>query len=177
MVKELSKSTPPLASRPPSPQFRGSPVPKPTENIEPSQDTAKEGDPPILTSEQREASADHSGETEPTPEATGALPAQESAASLARTKTSIFTASGSLAFRHLPARYVLVAAGSIVKCFLGLEESFEFTVCGPANQEIVSMDAFERVDDRGCQLVVTVAIAKVCDFASGVCTERNLLPM
>ncbi|KAF9388046.1 hypothetical protein CPB97_001693 [Podila verticillata] len=160
VVKELSKSMPPLASRPPSPQFRGSPVPKPTENIEPSQDTAKEGDPPILTSEQREASADHSGETEPTPEATGALPAQESAASLARTKTSIFTASGSLAFRHLPARYVLVAAGSIVKCFLGLEESFEFTVCGPANQEIVSMDAFERVDDRGCQLVVTVAIAK-----------------
>lgn len=65
----------------------------------------------------------------------------------------------------------------MVRCFLGLEQSFEFTVCGPANQEIVSMDAFERIDDRGCQLVVTVAIAKVCDFVSGVCRERNVLPM
>lgn len=141
----------------------------PTEDIESSQDAAKESDPANLTSVQQETSADHSEAIEPTPEATGALPAQESAASLTRTKTSIFTASGSLAFRDIPARYVLVAAGSMVKCFLGLEESFEFTVCGPANQEIVSMDAFERVDDRGCQLVVTVAIAKVWRFCSLWC--------
>jgi len=53
---------------------------------------------------------------------------------------------------------------------MGLQESFVFVVhgldqggetTGSANQEIVSIDAFERKDERGCQLVVLVSIAKV----------------
>lgn len=120
-----------------------------------------ESDPANLISEPAETSANHLEAIGPAPESVEEPPAQGSAVSPTRTKTSIFTSGGVLAFQHLPARYVLVAAGSIVKCFLGLDESFEFTVCGSDNQEIVSMDAFERVDDRGCQLVVTVAIAKV----------------
>ncbi|KAF9300869.1 hypothetical protein BGZ74_007407 [Mortierella antarctica] len=165
VVKELSKSTPPLAYRPSSPQFRASPLPASTGNNEPPQDATKECDQTKLTSEPAKASADHPEPTGPTPESTEAPLAQESVVSPARTKTSIFTSSGALAFQNLPARYALVAAGSMVKCFLGLEESFEFTVCGSDNQEIVSMDAFERVDDRGCQLVITVAIAKAEDQA------------
>ncbi|KAG0086306.1 hypothetical protein BGZ93_001175 [Podila epicladia] len=164
VLKELSKSTPPLASLPPSPQFRAYPLSASTGN-DPLQDAIKECDQTKLTSEPEEVSADHLEPIEPTPESTESPSAQESAVSPARTKTSIFTSSGTLAFQNLPARYALVAAGSMVKCFLGLEESFELTVCGSANQEIVSMDAFERVDDRGCQLVVTVAIAKAEDQA------------
>ncbi|KAF9310653.1 hypothetical protein BG003_008313 [Podila horticola] len=122
-----------------------------------------ESDPANLISEPAETSANHLEAIGPAPESVEEPPAQGSAVSPTRTKTSIFTSGGVLAFQHLPARYVLVAAGSIVKCFLGLDESFEFTVCGSDNQEIVSMDAFERVDDRGCQLVVTVAIAKAED--------------
>ncbi|KAF9082402.1 hypothetical protein BGX23_012505 [Mortierella sp. AD031] len=109
-----------------------------------------------------------------------------------RSKTSIFTKTGDLAYRYLPGRYVLVAAGGAIKFFLGLEDTFEFTL-GPsdvqppplpstqgaggdggsavptaasaANQEIVSMDAFERKDERGCQLVLVVSIAKAEDPA------------
>ncbi|KAG0024756.1 hypothetical protein BGZ81_007602 [Podila clonocystis] len=165
VVKELSKSAPPLAPRLPSPQFRASPLPVSIENNEPPQDATTECDQAALTSEREKASADHPESIEPTPESPEAPPAHGSAVLPARNKTSIFTSSGALAFQHLPARYMLVAAGSTVKCFLGLEESFEFTVCGSANQEIVSMDAFERVDDRGCQVVVTVAIAKEEDPA------------
>ncbi|KAI7832754.1 hypothetical protein BC939DRAFT_5297 [Gamsiella multidivaricata] len=109
--------------------------------------------------------------------------------------SSIFTSSGDIAYKHLPARYALVAAGGTIKCFMGLQESFEFTL-GEAvkpvgsiadtgatgatespsssaaaaaaasttatvvNQEIISMDAFERKDGRGCQLVIAVSIAK-----------------
>ncbi|KAF9995947.1 hypothetical protein BGZ79_010324 [Entomortierella chlamydospora] len=109
--------------------------------------------------------------------------------------SNIFTEDGGLAYSNLPARYVLVAAGGAIKCFMGLQESFEFTLgaittgaspnassgnesgagagsgseSGQAtpnatlpmsNQEIVSMDAFERKDQRGCQLVVVVSIAR-----------------
>ncbi|GJJ74718.1 KICSTOR complex protein kaptin [Entomortierella parvispora] len=90
------------------------------------------------------------------------------------TKSSIFTPSGSSTWAHLPGRYVLVAAGSSIKCIMGLQESFEFTVhdldkrgggTGSANQEIVSIDAFERIDERGCQLILLVSIAKAVDPA------------
>ncbi|KAF9356116.1 hypothetical protein BGX26_005701 [Mortierella sp. AD094] len=119
--------------------------------------------------------------------------------------SNIFTSDGSMAYSHLPARYVLVAAGGAIKCFMGLQESFEFTLGAIAtgsgsnagtgtnssagsgnesgtgagigsgsengqgaanatspmsNQEIVSMDAFERKDQRGCQLVVVASIAR-----------------
>lgn len=104
-----------------------------------------------------------------------------------KSKSSIFTEAGDLTYRHLPGRYVLVAAGGTVKFFLGLQDTFEFTL-GPSefsspqgagagtegaggggsvetapapNMEIVSMDAFERKDERGCQLVLVVSIAKV----------------
>ncbi|KAF9569530.1 hypothetical protein EC968_002574 [Mortierella alpina] len=108
-------------------------------------------------------------------------------------RSSIFSETGELVHGHLPGRYVLVAAGSSIKCFLGLQESFEIplslssgstdeagsTAAGtpvpgvdssvataPApNQEIVSIDAFERKDERGCQLVVIVSIAKADDSA------------
>ncbi|KAF9900920.1 hypothetical protein EC991_006727 [Linnemannia zychae] len=104
-----------------------------------------------------------------------------------RSKTSIFTENGDLAYRHLPGRYVLVAAGGTVKLFLGLHDMFEFTLgpsdpsvpqgtgveggssgggvatVPPPNLEIVSLDAFERKDERGCQLVLVVAIAKAED--------------
>ncbi|KAF9136255.1 hypothetical protein BGW39_003700 [Mortierella sp. 14UC] len=106
-----------------------------------------------------------------------------------RNKTSIFTETGDLAYRHLPGRYVLVAAGGAVKFFLGLQDMLEFTL-GPSeasvpqgteveggsgeggvatallpNLEIVSLDAFERKDERGCQLVLVVSIAKAEDPA------------
>lgn len=106
-----------------------------------------------------------------------------------RSKSSIFTETGDLAYRHLPGRYVLVAAGGTVKFFLGLQDMLEFTL-GPSefsplqgagagvgnesaggggsvatapapNLEIVSIDAFERKDERGCQLILVVSIAKV----------------
>ncbi|KAF9186664.1 hypothetical protein BGZ50_002376 [Haplosporangium sp. Z 11] len=138
----------------------------------------------------------------------------------ARQKISIFTSAGDIAFSHLPGRYALVAAGGNIKCFMGVDESFEFlpganlsgfstagvttgdtiesggkaeakgapssseeneVIAGGAssfgsatststggsavtapltNQEIISMDAFERKDERGCQLVLVFAIAK-----------------
>ncbi|KAG0276338.1 hypothetical protein BGZ95_007685 [Linnemannia exigua] len=111
--------------------------------------------------------------------------------STVRNKTSIFTETGDLAYRHLPARYVLVAAGGSIKFFLGLQDTFDFTLgpselnppqgagtegsgggggggvatAPPPNLEIVSMDAFERKDERGCQLVLVVSIAKAEDPA------------
>jgi hypothetical protein len=114
-------------------------------------------------------------------------------ASHTRSKSSIFTEAGDMTYRHLPGRYVLVAAGGTVIFFLGLQDTFEFTL-GPGefsppqgtgtgagagegnegaggggsvatapapNLEIVSMDAFERKDERGCQLILVVSIAKV----------------
>ncbi|KAG0286762.1 hypothetical protein BGZ96_009191 [Linnemannia gamsii] len=110
-----------------------------------------------------------------------------------RRKSSIFTETGDLAYRRLPGRYVLVAAGGTVKFFLDLQDMVEFTL-GPSefnppqgegagegneragggesvaeelapNLEIVSMDAFERKDERGCQLVLVVSIAKAEDPA------------
>ncbi|KAF9897488.1 hypothetical protein BX616_005515, partial [Lobosporangium transversale] len=129
-------------------------------------------------------------------------------------QTSIFTSDGDMAYRHLPGRYVFVAAGSTVKCFMSLSESYEFTI-GPIasstsdsaptpieaelkekdpraeneaptaeesskngstsgssqtsarataapilNYEIISMDAYERKDERGCQLLLVLSIAK-----------------
>ncbi|KAG0197533.1 hypothetical protein BGX28_008995 [Mortierella sp. GBA30] len=100
-------------------------------------------------------------------------------------------------YSHLPGRYVLVAAGGTIRCFLGLQESFEVSTIGlssgsttaesnatptespaigtgtegtvitaPApNQEIVSMDAFTRKDERGCQLIIIVSLAKAVDPA------------
>ncbi|KAK3833643.1 MAG: hypothetical protein J3R72DRAFT_477922 [Linnemannia gamsii] len=104
--------------------------------------------------------------------------------STVRNKTSIFTETGDLAYRHLPARYVLVAAGGSIKIFLGLQHTFDFTLgpsepsplqgagaeggvatAPPPNLEIVSMDAFERKDERGCQLVLVISIAKAEDPA------------
>ncbi|KAF9153516.1 hypothetical protein BG015_003251 [Linnemannia schmuckeri] len=107
-----------------------------------------------------------------------------------RSKSSIFTETGDLTYRHFPGRYVLVAAGGVVKVFLGLQDTFEFTL-GPSefsppqgvgagsegagggsvatapapNLEIVSMDAFERKDERGCQLVLVASVAKAEDPA------------
>ncbi|KAF8945315.1 hypothetical protein BGZ47_002908 [Haplosporangium gracile] len=107
-----------------------------------------------------------------------------------RSKSSIFTETGDLKYRHLPGRYVLVAAGGVVRFFLGFQDMFEFTL-GPSefsspqgagagsdeagggsvatapapNLEIVSMDAFERKDERGCQLVLVVSVAKTEDPA------------
>jgi hypothetical protein len=96
-------------------------------------------------------------------------------------KSSIFTPSGSSTWAHLPGRYVIVAAGSSIKCILGLQESIEFTVSGldqadedftgSTNLEIVSMDAFERKDERGCQLVVLVSIAKVTNGVHSLCCD------
>ncbi|KAF9964017.1 hypothetical protein BGZ70_007034 [Mortierella alpina] len=108
--------------------------------------------------------------------------------------SSIFSDTGELAYGHLPGRYVLVAAGSSIKCFLGLQYSFDIPLglssgfsdeagnttaetpvpgndgsvaTAPApNQEIVSIDAFERKDERGCQLVVIVSIAKQAEDTS-----------
>ncbi|KAF9115255.1 hypothetical protein BGX27_008376 [Mortierella sp. AM989] len=112
--------------------------------------------------------------------------------------SNIFTSEGVMAYSQLPARYVLIAAGGAIKCFMGLQETFEFTLGATAignnsnagsgtesttgaragsengqgsatantnssmlsNQEIVSLDAFERKDARGCQLVVVVSIAR-----------------
>ncbi|KAG0375349.1 hypothetical protein BGX24_009225 [Mortierella sp. AD032] len=104
--------------------------------------------------------------------------------STVRNKTSIFTETGDLAYRHLPARYVLVAAGGSIKIVLGLQHTFDFTLgpsepsppqgagteggvatAPPPNLEIVSMDAFERKDERGCQLVLVISIAKAEDPA------------
>ncbi|KAF9426041.1 hypothetical protein BGZ76_002955 [Entomortierella beljakovae] len=42
--------------------------------------------------------------------------------------SNVFTAEGNLAYSRLPGRYVLVAAGSDIKCFMGLNESFEFSI-------------------------------------------------
>ncbi|KAK3810138.1 MAG: hypothetical protein J3Q66DRAFT_352204 [Benniella sp.] len=125
-----------------------------------------------------------------------------------KTRASIFMDNGDIAYSDLPARYAFVAAGASVRCFLGLQESFEFTlstgdapaevtggnnsrpvsfvgtgagsadsmstitnmgsstasmtviVPAPApSHEIISMDAFVRKDERGCQLVVVLSIA------------------
>jgi len=127
-----------------------------------------------------------------------------------KTRASIFMDNGDIAYNDLPARYVFVAAGASIRCILGLQESFEFTlgtgdapaevsggnnsrpvsfvgtgagaadslstitntgsstasmtiiVPAPApNHEIISMDAFVRKDERGCQLVVVLSIANV----------------
>ncbi|KAF9346102.1 hypothetical protein BGX34_004183, partial [Mortierella sp. NVP85] len=129
-----------------------------------------------------------------------------------KTRASIFTDNGDIAYNDLPARYVFVAAGASIRCFLGLQESFEFTlgtgdapaevsggnnsrpasivgtgagttdgmnsitntgsstasmtviVPAPApSHEIISMDAFVRKDERGCQLVVVLSIANAED--------------
>ncbi|KAG0304543.1 hypothetical protein BGZ98_005347 [Dissophora globulifera] len=45
-------------------------------------------------------------------------------------RSSIFTTNGDVAYSHLPARYVLVAAGGVIKYFLGLQESVDFTLGG-----------------------------------------------
>ncbi|KAG0226151.1 hypothetical protein BGX31_007392, partial [Mortierella sp. GBA43] len=134
------------------------------------------------------------------------------------TRSTIFTTSGNMAYNDLPTRYVLVAAGAIIRCFTGVQDSFEFSIDGGAaplaatakeptagggaggpstetpvtdgsnnsggsgatasstsgfmnvlmpapgpSQEIISMDAFVRKDERGCQLVVVVSIAKAED--------------
>jgi hypothetical protein len=115
--------------------------------------------------------------------------------------SNIFTTNGDKAYSNLPRRYVLVAAGNGIKCFMGLQESFEFTLSSTTpgndseefnqgsdnlpdsgsatpsesrnsssvfqaglhipNLEILSIDAFERKDSRGSQLVLIVAVAKV----------------
>ncbi|KAK3810107.1 MAG: hypothetical protein J3Q66DRAFT_352113 [Benniella sp.] len=129
-----------------------------------------------------------------------------------KTRASIFMDNGDIAYSDLPARYVFVAAGASIRCFLGLQESFEFTlstgdapaevtggnnsrpvsfvgtgtgsadsmstitnmgsstasmtviVPAPApSHEIISMDAFVRKDERGCQLVVVLSIANTED--------------
>ncbi|KAF9922286.1 hypothetical protein FBU30_007616 [Linnemannia zychae] len=108
-------------------------------------------------------------------------------ANTGRVKSSIFTKTGDLMYCQLPGRYVLVAAGGTVRIFLGLQDTFEFTLnpsetgspqntgadaggegasvasASAPNLEIVSIDAFERKDERGCQLILVVAIAKAED--------------
>ncbi|KAF9585684.1 hypothetical protein BGW38_001237 [Lunasporangiospora selenospora] len=114
----------------------------------------------------------HSKDPVPTSSSTPTLPVQnpvQEDGSRVRKTQSIFTASGSARYHHLPGRYALVAAGNIIQCFMGLQESFEFSVgktsltIVPTSEEIVSMDAFERKDERGCQLIIVVSIAKADD--------------
>ncbi|KAH7052690.1 hypothetical protein BKA57DRAFT_435865 [Linnemannia elongata] len=172
VVKELGQVTTSSATRSTAPSSGIAPLDLPTQDSQPSSISLPETEPPLSTEAARES---------------GLAPD----AGRIRSKSSIFTETGDSTYRHLPGRYVLVAAGGTVKIFLGLQDTFEFTL-GPSeysppqgtgtenegaggggnvatapapNLEIVSMDAFERKDERGCQLVLVVSIAKAEDPA------------
>ena len=168
VVKELGQVTTTSATRSTAPSSGIAPLDLPIQDSQPASTSVTEIEPPLSAEAARES---------------GLAPD----AGRIRSKSSIFTETGDLTYRHLPGRYVLVAAGGTVKFFLGLQDMFEFTL-GPSefsppqgagagnegaggggsvatapapNLEIVSMDAFERKDERGCQLILVVSIARV----------------
>ncbi|KAG9066737.1 hypothetical protein KI688_012646 [Linnemannia hyalina] len=171
VVKELGQVTTTSTTQSTAPSSGIAPLHLPTQDFQPPSTNVSETGPPLSTEAGRDS---------------GLAP---DAGRIRRSKSSIFTETGDLTYRHLPGRYVLVAAGGAVKFFLGLQDTFEFTL-GPSefsppqgagagtegtgggggvatapapNLEIVSMDAFERKDERGCQLVLVVSIAKAED--------------
>ncbi|KAF9145739.1 hypothetical protein BGX30_007051 [Mortierella sp. GBA39] len=171
VVKELGQVTTTSATQSMAPSSGIAPLDLPSQDFQPTSTSVSETEPPLSTEAGRDS---------------GLAP---DAGRIRKSKSSIFTETGDLTYRHLPGRYVLVAAGGTVKFFLGLQDTFEFTL-GPSelsppqgagagiegagggggvatapapNLEIVSMDAFERKDERGCQLVLVVSIAKAED--------------